>query len=177
MFPSGGSESMKHWLVKAMIFKTLRGMGRQTGTEVEEPPEERARHVIREVADEPRAGRGQGLQVHAQGVAGHDAQVRGSTASELVREGRVELDGDDLPGVAGQGKRQRTRPRADLEERLLRSGIDHAQETLDGCGAEEVLAQAARHGARRLWGVPARNRQADGTRGRSGRLWYWPPAE
>lgn len=35
MFPSTGSETMKHWLVKAMIFKLLRGMGRSVGTEVE----------------------------------------------------------------------------------------------------------------------------------------------
>lgn len=35
LFASGGSETMKHWLVKAMIFKSLRGMGRLVGTEVE----------------------------------------------------------------------------------------------------------------------------------------------
>ena len=35
LFTNGGSETMKHWVVKAIIFKTLRGMGRQVGTEVE----------------------------------------------------------------------------------------------------------------------------------------------
>lgn len=30
-----GSETMKHWLVKAVIFKVLRRMGRRVGTEVE----------------------------------------------------------------------------------------------------------------------------------------------
>lgn len=35
LFTNGGSESMKHFLVKAIIFKTLRERGRQVGTEVE----------------------------------------------------------------------------------------------------------------------------------------------
>jgi hypothetical protein len=35
LFPSAGSETMKHWLVKAAIFKILRGMKRRVGTEVE----------------------------------------------------------------------------------------------------------------------------------------------
>ncbi len=35
MFASTGSETMKHWLVKAIIFKLLRNMGREVGTEIE----------------------------------------------------------------------------------------------------------------------------------------------
>jgi len=35
LFTNGGSESMKHWIVKAMIFKILREMGRIVGSEVE----------------------------------------------------------------------------------------------------------------------------------------------
>lgn len=35
LFASSGSESMRHFLVKAMIFKRLRDMGRRVGTEVE----------------------------------------------------------------------------------------------------------------------------------------------
>ena len=35
LFANGGSESMKHWVVKSIIFKVLRGMGRRVGTEVE----------------------------------------------------------------------------------------------------------------------------------------------
>jgi len=35
LFTNGGSESMKHWLVKAMIFKILRERKRTVGTEIE----------------------------------------------------------------------------------------------------------------------------------------------
>ena len=35
LFTNGGSETMKHWIVKSMVFKKLREMGRQVGTEVE----------------------------------------------------------------------------------------------------------------------------------------------
>lgn len=35
LFTNGGSETMKHWLVKAMIFKSLRNIGRNVATEVE----------------------------------------------------------------------------------------------------------------------------------------------
>jgi hypothetical protein len=35
LFTNAGSETMKHWIVKAIIFKHLRNMGRQVGTEVE----------------------------------------------------------------------------------------------------------------------------------------------
>lgn len=35
LFTSTGSETMKHWIVKAIIFKQLRNTGRQVGTEVE----------------------------------------------------------------------------------------------------------------------------------------------
>jgi hypothetical protein len=35
LLTNSGSETMKHWLVKAVIFKILRGMGRRVGTEVE----------------------------------------------------------------------------------------------------------------------------------------------
>jgi prophage antirepressor-like protein len=35
LFTNNGSETMKHWIVKAMIFKELRKRGRQVGTEVE----------------------------------------------------------------------------------------------------------------------------------------------
>ncbi len=35
LFTNGGSETMKHWIVKAIIFKLWRDMGRQVGTEVE----------------------------------------------------------------------------------------------------------------------------------------------
>jgi UTP-glucose-1-phosphate uridylyltransferase len=35
LFTNGGKESMKHWIVKAMIFKILREMGRTVGSEVE----------------------------------------------------------------------------------------------------------------------------------------------
>lgn len=35
LFANGGSETMKHWLVKAIIFKSLREAGRRVGTEVE----------------------------------------------------------------------------------------------------------------------------------------------
>lgn len=35
LFTSGGSETMKHWLVKAIIFKALRERGREAGSEVE----------------------------------------------------------------------------------------------------------------------------------------------
>ena len=35
LFTNGGSESMKHWLVKAMIFKILRERKRIVGTEIE----------------------------------------------------------------------------------------------------------------------------------------------
>jgi len=35
LFSSTGSETMKHWLVKATIFKILRNMRRRVGTEVE----------------------------------------------------------------------------------------------------------------------------------------------
>lgn len=35
LFTNGGSETMKHWIVKSIIFKMLRNMGRQVGTEVE----------------------------------------------------------------------------------------------------------------------------------------------
>jgi hypothetical protein len=67
---------------------------------------------------------------------------------------RVELDRDDLLGAGGQGQGERTRPRSDLEEHVVRLRSDHAQESLDGCGPEEVLSEAAGHGARRLWGGP-----------------------
>lgn len=35
LFTNGGSETMKHWLVKAIIFKILRERRAQVGTEVE----------------------------------------------------------------------------------------------------------------------------------------------
>jgi len=35
LFPSNGKESMKHWLVKAMLFKLLRNLNRRVGTEIE----------------------------------------------------------------------------------------------------------------------------------------------
>jgi len=35
LFVNGGKETMKHWLVKAMIFKILRERGRNVGTEIE----------------------------------------------------------------------------------------------------------------------------------------------
>jgi hypothetical protein len=35
LFTNGGNESMKHWLVKAMIFKILKEKGRIVGTEIE----------------------------------------------------------------------------------------------------------------------------------------------
>lgn len=35
LFTNGGSETMKHWLVKAIIFKILRERRTQVGTEVE----------------------------------------------------------------------------------------------------------------------------------------------
>jgi hypothetical protein len=35
LFTNGGKESMKHWVVKAMIFKILREMGKPVGSEVE----------------------------------------------------------------------------------------------------------------------------------------------
>jgi len=35
LFTNGGNESMKHWLVKAMVFKILREKKRIVGTEIE----------------------------------------------------------------------------------------------------------------------------------------------
>jgi hypothetical protein len=35
LFTNNGSETMKHWIVKAIIFRELRRRGRQVGTEVE----------------------------------------------------------------------------------------------------------------------------------------------
>jgi hypothetical protein len=35
IFPSTGSESVKHWIIKCLVFKILRDRGRQVGTEVE----------------------------------------------------------------------------------------------------------------------------------------------
>ena len=35
LFTNTGSETMKHWVVKSIIFKALRDTGRQVGTEVE----------------------------------------------------------------------------------------------------------------------------------------------
>ena len=35
LFTNGGKESMKHWVVKAVIFKILRELGRSVGSEVE----------------------------------------------------------------------------------------------------------------------------------------------
>jgi len=35
LFTNGGKESMKHWVVKAMVFKLLRELGRTVGSEVE----------------------------------------------------------------------------------------------------------------------------------------------
>ena len=47
----------------------------------------------------------------------------------------------------GQGQGERARPRTDLEEHVVRLRSDHAQEALDGSGTEEVLSEAAGHGA------------------------------
>jgi hypothetical protein len=35
LFMHSGSESAKHWVVKALLFRALRGLGRTVGTEVE----------------------------------------------------------------------------------------------------------------------------------------------
>jgi hypothetical protein len=35
LFTNGGNESMRHWIVKAMIFKILKEKGRDVGTEIE----------------------------------------------------------------------------------------------------------------------------------------------
>jgi hypothetical protein len=35
VFTNGGSESTKHWIIKCLIFKILRGRNREVGTEVE----------------------------------------------------------------------------------------------------------------------------------------------
>ncbi|MCX6820854.1 MAG: hypothetical protein NT016_02810 [Candidatus Aenigmarchaeota archaeon] len=35
LFAHSGKESMKHWIVKALLFKALRDLGRTVGTEIE----------------------------------------------------------------------------------------------------------------------------------------------
>ena len=35
VFTNGGSESLRHWIIKCIIFKILRNHGREVGTEVE----------------------------------------------------------------------------------------------------------------------------------------------
>jgi len=37
LFAHSGKESVKHWVVKALLFRALRGLGRTVGTEVETP--------------------------------------------------------------------------------------------------------------------------------------------
>src|SRR5207237_10936148 len=142
----------------------------QAWTQVEESAQERARHVVREVADEARAHRRQRVEVDAQRVPAHDANVRGRTLAEAGGERSVELYRDDLAGAGGQGKSERPRPRPDLEEHVSLARIDHAKQALDGRGAEEMLAQAAGH-AWRLCGVRAGKPPRVGPRARSSGLW------
>ena len=83
--------------------------------------------------------------------------LAGRALAQARGQRRVELDRDHLARARGQGQGERARARADLEERLVRARIHHAQQALDGGGTEEVLSQAAGHGAE-IMGRRAGNR-------------------
>lgn len=99
--------------------------------EIEKSPQERARYGIGQVADQAAAGRNKGPELDGKSIALDDLDIRRSTRCQAGCQVPVELDRDDLPCTPSKRKRQSAPPRADLQEDLVRLGVDETQQALD----------------------------------------------
>ena len=115
--------------------------------EREDPPQQRARDVVRQVARDPRALGHEARQIRGECVGFDDLHVREGPCAEVLRELRIDLHGHHPAATRGQGQGEGAGAGADLEEDVVRPGRHGAQQALDRRCAEEVLPESSAHSA------------------------------
>jgi hypothetical protein len=117
-----------------------------TVLESQDPAQEWARDGVGQVAGYPRSRGHEAGKVDGEGIAMDYLEVRRSAVAESCRELFVDLDGYHSPAARGQGQGEGPFAGTDFQEDVVGRGGHGAQQTLDGRGTEEVLAESSRHG-------------------------------
>ena len=112
---------------------------------IEQPKEQRSGDVVRQVADDAQApGPGKGAEIEFERVLVDEMQRAGVAALDLQMLAKIPVDFDcvQLAADSQDGQGERAAPRANLHERLARSGIHRCDDALnDSRVVQEVLAE------------------------------------